>query len=84
VLISWVLDGFQQFNKKYGQQLPDGTYQVPARWQAGLSNVNSHTKNLREELWVELILDRAPTLEKLLVYSSTVSSQNDSDTDTRS
>lgn len=31
-------DGFPQFNKKYGQQLPDGTYQVPAPWQAGLSN----------------------------------------------
>lgn len=30
--------GFPQFNKKYGEQLPDGTYQVPARWQAGLSN----------------------------------------------
>jgi SP family general alpha glucoside:H+ symporter-like MFS transporter len=30
--------GFPQFNKKYGQQLPDGTYQVPAPWQAGLSN----------------------------------------------
>ncbi|PQE09593.1 MFS alpha-glucoside transporter protein [Rutstroemia sp. NJR-2017a WRK4] len=29
---------FPQFNKKYGEQLPDGTYQVPARWQAGLSN----------------------------------------------
>jgi SP family general alpha glucoside:H+ symporter-like MFS transporter len=29
---------FPQFNKKYGQQLPDGTYQVPAPWQAGLSN----------------------------------------------
>jgi SP family general alpha glucoside:H+ symporter-like MFS transporter len=29
---------FPQFNKKYGQRLPDGTYQVPARWQAGLSN----------------------------------------------
>lgn len=27
-----------QFNKKYGELLPDGTYQVPARWQAGLSN----------------------------------------------
>ncbi|PQE26744.1 MFS alpha-glucoside transporter protein [Rutstroemia sp. NJR-2017a BVV2] len=32
------LDAFPQFNKKYGEQLPDGTYQVPARWQAGLSN----------------------------------------------
>jgi SP family general alpha glucoside:H+ symporter-like MFS transporter len=30
--------GFPQFNRKYGQQLPDGTYQVPAPWQAGLSN----------------------------------------------
>jgi len=30
--------GFPQFNKKYGQRLPDGTYQVPAPWQAGLSN----------------------------------------------
>jgi MFS transporter, SP family, general alpha glucoside:H+ symporter len=30
--------GFPQFNKKYGQRLPDGTYQVPAAWQAGLSN----------------------------------------------
>ncbi|KAF2203028.1 putative MFS alpha-glucoside transporter [Delitschia confertaspora ATCC 74209] len=29
---------FPQFNKKYGEQLPDGTYQVPAPWQAGLSN----------------------------------------------
>lgn len=31
--------GFPQFNKKYGEYVPsDGTYQVPARWQAGLSN----------------------------------------------
>ncbi|KAF2266117.1 sugar transporter [Lojkania enalia] len=30
--------GFPQFNRKYGEQLPDGTYQVPAHWQAGLSN----------------------------------------------
>ena len=30
--------GFPQFNKKYGEQLPNGTYQVPARWQSGLSN----------------------------------------------
>ncbi|KAL2159055.1 hypothetical protein VTH06DRAFT_2814 [Thermothelomyces fergusii] len=29
---------FQQFNKKYGEQLPDGTWEVPAPWQAGLSN----------------------------------------------
>ncbi|KAM0816133.1 putative MFS alpha-glucoside transporter [Seiridium cardinale] len=29
---------FEQFNRKYGEQLPDGTWQVPARWQAGLSN----------------------------------------------
>jgi hypothetical protein len=44
VLIPWAVDGFQQFNKKYGQQLPDGTYQVPARWQAGLSNVSAANK----------------------------------------
>jgi SP family general alpha glucoside:H+ symporter-like MFS transporter len=30
--------GFPQFNKKYGQLLSDGQYQVPADWQAGLSN----------------------------------------------
>ncbi|EPS26913.1 hypothetical protein PDE_01853 [Penicillium oxalicum 114-2] len=29
---------FAQFNEKYGQQLPDGTWQVPASWQSGLSN----------------------------------------------
>lgn len=29
---------FDQFNKKYGTLLPDGTYQVSAAWQAGLSN----------------------------------------------
>ncbi|KAJ6608515.1 MFS transporter [Mycena sp. CBHHK59/15] len=29
---------FPQFNRKYGEQLADGSYQVPARWQAGLSN----------------------------------------------
>ena len=27
-----------QFRKKYGEQLPDGDYQVTAPWQAGLSN----------------------------------------------
>jgi SP family general alpha glucoside:H+ symporter-like MFS transporter len=31
-------DAFPQFNAKYGKQLPDGTFQVPAPWQAGLSN----------------------------------------------
>ncbi|EAU38243.1 hypothetical protein ATEG_01486 [Aspergillus terreus NIH2624] len=29
---------FPPFNRKYGELLPDGSYQVPARWQAGLSN----------------------------------------------
>lgn len=29
---------FTQFNKKYGVQLSDGSHQVPAAWQAGLSN----------------------------------------------
>ena len=30
--------GFTTFKRKYGQQLPDGTYEIPAPWQAGLSN----------------------------------------------
>lgn len=29
---------FPQFNRKYGKQLPSGEYQIPAPWQAGLSN----------------------------------------------
>ncbi|KAL1865140.1 hypothetical protein VTK73DRAFT_5465 [Phialemonium thermophilum] len=29
---------FAPFNRKYGELQPDGTYQVPARWQSGLSN----------------------------------------------
>lgn len=29
--------GFPQWNRKYGEQLPDGTYQVPARVSAAVS-----------------------------------------------
>ncbi|KAH8880563.1 putative MFS alpha-glucoside transporter [Thozetella sp. PMI_491] len=29
---------FQQFNRKYGEPAGDGKYEVPAPWQAGLSN----------------------------------------------
>ncbi|KAF2633329.1 maltose permease MAL61 [Macroventuria anomochaeta] len=29
---------FPQFKRKYGEQLPDGTWEIPAPWQAGLSN----------------------------------------------
>lgn len=29
---------FPQFNRKYGELQSDGSYQVPARWQSGLSN----------------------------------------------
>lgn len=29
---------FDQFNRKYGEQLANGDWQVPARWQSGLSN----------------------------------------------
>lgn len=29
---------FEQFNRKYGEQLPNGEWEVPAAWQAGLSN----------------------------------------------
>lgn len=30
--------GFPEFKKKYGSQLPDGTYEISAPWQAGLAN----------------------------------------------
>lgn len=30
--------GFPQFQKKYGKQLPDGSWQIPPEWQSGLSN----------------------------------------------
>jgi len=30
--------GFPQFNEKYGTRQPDGTYQISAAWQSGLSN----------------------------------------------
>jgi SP family general alpha glucoside:H+ symporter-like MFS transporter len=30
--------GFPQFNEKYGTKQPDGTYQISAAWQSGLSN----------------------------------------------
>jgi SP family general alpha glucoside:H+ symporter-like MFS transporter len=30
--------GFPQFQRKYGEQLPDGSWQITAPWQAGLSN----------------------------------------------
>jgi hypothetical protein len=49
------IDGFAQFNKKYGQMLPDGTYQVPARWQAGLSNVSYAKKFDFKNYWIELM-----------------------------
>ena len=29
---------FPPFNRKYGELQPDGSYQVPAAWQAGISN----------------------------------------------
>ncbi|CAH0020462.1 unnamed protein product [Clonostachys rhizophaga] len=29
---------FSQFNRKYGVQLADGSWEIPAAWQAGLSN----------------------------------------------
>ncbi|KAF2675737.1 hypothetical protein K458DRAFT_411013 [Lentithecium fluviatile CBS 122367] len=29
---------FPSFNRKYGELQPNGTYQVPAKWQAGISN----------------------------------------------
>lgn len=32
---------FGTFNQKYGELLPDGKWEVPAPWQAGLSNVSA-------------------------------------------
>ena len=32
------LYAFPPFNRKYGEAQPNGTYEVPAQWQAGLSN----------------------------------------------
>lgn len=29
---------FAPFNRKYGELQPDGSYQVPASWQSGISN----------------------------------------------
>lgn len=29
---------FPQFRQKYGEQMPDGTYEISAAWQSGLSN----------------------------------------------
>ncbi|KAF7592110.1 hypothetical protein BBP40_000658 [Aspergillus hancockii] len=36
---------FDQFNRKYGELTSDGKYEVPARWQAGLSNVIAYLPN---------------------------------------
>jgi SP family general alpha glucoside:H+ symporter-like MFS transporter len=33
------IDAFPQFNRKFGHLTSDGSYQVSAAWQAGLSNV---------------------------------------------
>ena len=33
-----MVDAFDTFNRKYGELQADGSYQVPARWQSGLSN----------------------------------------------
>ncbi len=62
--------------------LSDGTYQVPARWQAGLSNVSGIP---RLGLYQGLTdVYRVPMLEKSSVSSSMVSSRKDLDTDTPS
>jgi hypothetical protein len=33
-----VIDAYPEFVRTFGTRGADGTYQVPARWQAGLSN----------------------------------------------
>ena len=39
--LGWLPDAFPQFNRKYGEQLPSGKWEVTAPWQAGLSNVSA-------------------------------------------
>ena len=58
-------DAFPQFNEKYGVQLDDGTYQVPAPWQSGLSNVSLLDLTRRQ---VGLISGRAPMWENSLAF----------------
>lgn len=36
--LTCIADAFAPFNRKFGVELDDGTWQVPARWQTGLSN----------------------------------------------
>lgn len=45
-----VQDAFTQFNEKYGEQLPDGTWEIPARWQSGLSNVSSRPRHVSADM----------------------------------
>lgn len=33
-----MVDAFEPFNRKYGELTAAGTYEVPAKWQSGLSN----------------------------------------------
>lgn len=75
-----VSDGFPQFNEKFGELGPDGTYQVPARWQAGLSNVSALVRTqsvYMVDCEADLVHYRLQIVEKLSDCSSTVSSQRD-------
>lgn len=72
--ISLETDGFPQFNEKFGELGPDGTYQVPARWQAGLSNVSPYILN-HSPPDLELTLPNLDYTRRLLtVVKSSVSS----------
>jgi hypothetical protein len=75
--------GFPQFNKKYGERLPDGTYQVPARWQAGLSN-GANVGKEEPSLPCNMSMSADGALQvKLLAFSSTDGLLRDLDTDIR-
>lgn len=77
-------DAFPQFNEKYGIKLADGTYQVPASWQSGLSNVSFVECDLGPIACSESIVNdfgRVPTWERSLVFSSMDMFRNVSDTD---
>lgn len=73
---------FPQFNEKYGHQLADGSYEVSAPWQAGLSNVRVPIRFLFQTSM--LMSKRAPKSERSLVSSSTASSRSASATATPS
>ena len=75
---------FPQFNKKYGEMLPDGSYQITAAWQAGLSNVSIYLSGHVTILLADSSSSHRVSLSvRLSVFSSTVTSRKSLDIVTR-